>query len=108
MVVRSTSAIFSSSGETIDAKLFGLGTDGSLTPSGSLLEQAAKGREAEVERVTRKVNSLLMGLAGDVDTTSLDDIETALLRECGCSERREIFPPRLVRSASLGLNWCIA
>jgi two-component system response regulator HydG len=68
------------SGETIDAKLFGLGTDGSLAPSGSLLEQAAKGQEAEVERVTRKVNSLLMGLAGDVDTTSLDDIETALLR----------------------------
>ncbi|MFM0393330.1 sigma 54-interacting transcriptional regulator [Paraburkholderia phytofirmans] len=68
------------SGETIDAKLFGLGTDGSLAPSGSLLEQAAQGQEAEVERVTRKVNSLLMGLAGDVDTTSLDDIETALLR----------------------------
>jgi DNA-binding NtrC family response regulator len=68
------------SGETIDAKLFGLGTDGSLAPSGSLLEQAAKGQEAEVERVTRKVNSLLMGLAGDVDSTSLDDIETALLR----------------------------
>jgi DNA-binding NtrC family response regulator/predicted hydrocarbon binding protein len=68
------------SGETIDAKLFGLGTDGSLAPSGSLLEQAAQGQEAEVERVTRKVNNLLMGLAGDVDTTSLDDIETALLR----------------------------
>jgi DNA-binding NtrC family response regulator/predicted hydrocarbon binding protein len=68
------------SGETIDAKLFGLGTDGSLAPSGSLLEQAAKGQQAEVERVTRKVNSLLMGLAGDVDSTSLDDIETALLR----------------------------
>jgi DNA-binding NtrC family response regulator len=33
-----------------------------------------------VERVTRKVNSLLLGIGGDVEPTSLDDIETALLK----------------------------
>jgi len=34
----------------------------------------------EVDRVSRKVNSLLMGLGGDVEPTSLDDIESALLK----------------------------
>ncbi|WP_254898598.1 sigma-54-dependent Fis family transcriptional regulator [Paraburkholderia atlantica] len=67
------------SGETIDAQMFGLGTNGSLTPSGSLLDQQA-GATGEVERVVRKVNDLLMGASGDIDPTSLDDIETALLK----------------------------
>ncbi|WP_233855727.1 sigma-54-dependent Fis family transcriptional regulator [Paraburkholderia sp. HD33-4] len=67
------------SGETIDAQMFGLGTNGSLTPSGSLLDQQA-GANGEVERVVRKVNDLLMGASGDIDPTSLDDIETALLK----------------------------
>ncbi|WP_248295068.1 sigma-54-dependent Fis family transcriptional regulator [Paraburkholderia sp. UYCP14C] len=67
------------SGETIDAQMFGLGTNGSLTPSGSLLDQQAGGN-GEVERVVRKVNDLLMGASGDIDPTSLDDIETALLK----------------------------
>lgn len=70
-------------------KLFGLGTDGSLAPSGSLLEQAAKGQEAEVERVTRKVNHLLIGLPCNVETTSLDDIELLCL-EARCSGRKGI------------------
>ncbi|MCC8394640.1 sigma-54-dependent Fis family transcriptional regulator [Paraburkholderia sp. MMS20-SJTR3] len=66
------------SGETIDAQMFGLGSNGSLTPSGSLLDQQAGG--GEVERVVRKVNDLLMGASGEIDPTSLDDIETALLK----------------------------
>jgi transcriptional regulator with GAF, ATPase, and Fis domain/predicted hydrocarbon binding protein len=67
------------SGETIDAQMFGLGTNGSLTPSGSLLDQQASG-SGEVDRVVRKVNDLLMGASGEIDPTSLDDIETALLK----------------------------
>jgi two-component system, NtrC family, response regulator HydG len=68
------------SGETIDAEMFGIGDNGSLTASGSLLEQAVHTGSGEVERVTRKVNSLLLGIGGDVEPTSLDDIETALLK----------------------------
>ncbi|WP_241495992.1 sigma-54-dependent Fis family transcriptional regulator [Paraburkholderia monticola] len=67
------------SGETIDAQMFGLGTNGSLMPSGSLLDQQAAG-DGEAERVVRKVNDLLMGASGEIDPTSLDDIETALLK----------------------------
>ncbi|MFP4895342.1 sigma 54-interacting transcriptional regulator [Paraburkholderia sp. EG304] len=67
------------SGETIDAQMFGLGTNGSLMPSGSLLDQQAGG-SGEAERVVRKVNDLLLGASGDIDPTSLDDIETALLK----------------------------
>jgi DNA-binding NtrC family response regulator len=68
------------SGETVDAQMFGIGDDGSLTASGSLLDQANRTGSGEVERVTRKVNSLLLGIGGDVEPTSLDDIETALLK----------------------------
>jgi two-component system, NtrC family, response regulator HydG len=60
--------------------MFGIGDDGSLTASRSLLEQADNSGGGEVERVTRKVNSLLLGIGGDVEPTSLDDIETALLK----------------------------
>ncbi|WP_408354300.1 helix-turn-helix domain-containing protein [Paraburkholderia sp. RL18-103-BIB-C] len=60
--------------------MFGLGTDGALTPTGSLLDQSAGTPDAEIERVARKVNSLLMGISGDLEPTSLDDIETALLK----------------------------
>jgi DNA-binding NtrC family response regulator/predicted hydrocarbon binding protein len=67
------------SGETIDAQMFGLGINGSLTPSGSLLDQQG-GADGDVERVVRKVNHLLMGMSGEIDPTSLDDIETALLK----------------------------
>jgi len=67
------------SGETIDAQMFGLGINGSLTPSASLLDQQGSG-DGEVERVVRKVNHLLMGMSGEIEPTSLDDIETALLK----------------------------
>jgi two-component system response regulator HydG len=68
------------SGETIDAEMFGLGTDGALMPTGSLLGGAAATSDGEIDRVARKVNSLLMGVGGDIEPTSLDDIETALLK----------------------------
>ncbi|WP_460904007.1 sigma 54-interacting transcriptional regulator [Paraburkholderia jirisanensis] len=68
------------SGESIDTATFGVGEDGSLMASSSLLTQPDPGCDDEVERVTRKVNSLLLGLGGDVERTSLDDIETALLK----------------------------
>ncbi|CAN0626657.1 Phenol regulator MopR [Burkholderia multivorans] len=68
------------SGETIETSLFGLTTSGALSPSGSLLAQMESNAGTEVDRVSRKVNSLLMGLGGDVEPTSLDDIESALLK----------------------------
>jgi two-component system, NtrC family, response regulator HydG len=71
------------SGETIDAEMFRLGTNGALMPTGSLLDQIASTPDGEIERVARKVNSLLMGISGDIKPASLDeldDIETALLK----------------------------
>ncbi|GJH14694.1 sigma-54-dependent Fis family transcriptional regulator [Caballeronia novacaledonica] len=68
------------SGESIETGTFGIGDDGSLTASRSLLAQAGETGGDEVDRVTRKVNSLLLGIGGDVEPTSLDDIETALLK----------------------------
>jgi two-component system, NtrC family, response regulator HydG len=68
------------SGETIETNLFGLDTSGALSPSGSLLAQMESRAGTEVDRISRKVNSLLMGLGGDVEPTSLDDIESALLK----------------------------
>ncbi|HWT34751.1 MAG TPA: sigma 54-interacting transcriptional regulator, partial [Paraburkholderia sp.] len=69
------------SGESIETGSFGIGGDGSLTASSALLAQAADAGGDEVQRVTRKVNSLLLGVGGDdALPTSLDDIETALLK----------------------------
>jgi DNA-binding NtrC family response regulator/predicted hydrocarbon binding protein len=68
------------SGETIETETFGIGGDGSLMASRDLA-QAGDAAGDEVERVTRKVNSLLLGIGGDdARPTSLDDIETALLK----------------------------
>ncbi|BCQ26808.1 sigma 54-interacting transcriptional regulator [Caballeronia sp. NK8] len=68
------------SGESIVTETFGIGDDGSLMASHALSARADDAGGDEVERVTRKVNSLLLGIGGDVEPTSLDDIETALLR----------------------------
>jgi two-component system, NtrC family, response regulator HydG len=51
-----------------------------LMPTGSLLDAAGIPSDGEIDRVARKVNSLLMGISGDIEPTSLDDIETALLK----------------------------
>ncbi|SAL65962.1 sigma-54 dependent transcription regulator [Caballeronia arvi] len=68
------------SGETVETESFGIGDDGTLMASGALSSRQGDAGGDEVERVTRKVNSLLLGIAGDVEPTSLDDIETALLK----------------------------
>ncbi|BCZ77837.1 sigma-54-dependent Fis family transcriptional regulator [Paraburkholderia terrae] len=68
------------SGESIETGSFGIGGDGSLTAASALQAQAGD-TGGEVQRVTRKVNSLLLGIGGDdAQPTSLDDIETALLK----------------------------
>jgi two-component system response regulator HydG len=67
------------SGEKITAALFGVGTDGSLMASKTLDHSKAEAG-SEIERVTRKVNHLLLGLGEEQTTTSLDDIESALLK----------------------------
>lgn len=68
------------SGESIDTETFGIGDDGTLTASRSLLAQAGDTGGAGVERIARKVNNLLLGIGGDTEATSLDEIETALLK----------------------------
>ncbi|KXV04288.1 Fis family transcriptional regulator [Caballeronia megalochromosomata] len=68
------------SGESIETQTFGIGDDGSLAASHSLFAQAGDAGADEVERVTRKVNNLLLGIGSDAEPTSLDDIETALLK----------------------------
>nr|WP_240648111.1 sigma-54-dependent Fis family transcriptional regulator [Pararobbsia silviterrae] len=68
------------SGEKIQASLFGLDSDGTLAPSHDLAARAGSAHASEVERVTRKVNQLLLGVGTEAQPTSLDDIETALLK----------------------------
>lgn len=69
------------SGETIDTETFCVSGDGSLTASRSETSHTSDGRGDDIERVTRKVSSLLLGTTGsDGESTSLDDIETALLK----------------------------
>ena len=68
------------SGEQINTALFGIGTDGSLMASKMLDRDQAGAADGEIDRVTRKVNHLLLGLGDEQASTSLDDIETALLK----------------------------
>ncbi|CAM2152501.1 Transcriptional regulatory protein XylR [Pararobbsia alpina] len=68
------------SGEKIQKSLFGLDTDGSLASSLDLERKSSREHDSEVDRVTRKVNHLLLGMGTEADATSLDDIETALLK----------------------------
>jgi DNA-binding NtrC family response regulator len=68
------------SGEKIQKSLYGLDTDGSLASSLDLEQRSSRSHDSDVDRVTRKVNHLLLGLGNENDATSLDDIETALLK----------------------------
>jgi len=68
------------SGEKINAALFGVGTDGSLMASKALDCSKTEAGDSEIERVTRQVNHLLLGLGDEQTSTSLDDIESALLK----------------------------
>jgi len=60
--------------------MFGLGGDGSLAISENVDSSRSGLEEGEVNRVTKKVTNLLLGVGEDNDATSLDDIETLLLK----------------------------
>ncbi|MGB1563495.1 MAG: sigma 54-interacting transcriptional regulator [Sinimarinibacterium flocculans] len=60
--------------------VFGLGDGGTLASYDSLERQHGDGDDPSTERVFRKVSSLLGGNCDDSDPTSLDEIETALLK----------------------------
>lgn len=66
------------SGEQFESSYFGIDRAGTLTPADHLAAQ--DGATSELSRVTRKVNGLLTGSDDDSDPTSLDEIETALLK----------------------------
>ena len=68
------------SGEKIQKSLFGLDANGSLASARDLAQRTVPAQNSEIERVTGKVNHLLLGLGTENSTTSLDDIETALLK----------------------------
>jgi two-component system, NtrC family, response regulator HydG len=68
------------SGENVEARMFGLGGDGSLAISENLDPGRSGLEEGEVNRVTKKVTNLLLGIGEDNDATTLDDIETLLLK----------------------------
>ncbi len=68
------------SGENVEARMFGWGGDGSLAISENLDSSRSGLEEGEVNRVTKKVTNLLLGIGEDNDATSLDDIETLLLK----------------------------
>jgi DNA-binding NtrC family response regulator len=60
--------------------MFGLGGDGSLASSENIESDSNSLKESEVSRVSKKVTNLLLGVGEDNDATSLDDIETLLLK----------------------------
>ena len=68
-------------GETFSDRQFSVSRDGALikTDSAHMLNEAASDRDAE--RVSRCLNSLLLGVEDDQDKMSLDDMETVLLKK---------------------------
>ena len=68
------------SGERFTEQRFTINQDGKLVlvDAASLVADASK--ERELERVTRRVNNLLLNDSEDCDNVSLDEIETVLLR----------------------------
>ncbi|WP_328825049.1 sigma 54-interacting transcriptional regulator [Zoogloea dura] len=68
------------SGERFTEQRFSINQDGKLVPvnAASLVADASK--EREIERVSRRVNNLLLNDSEDCDNVSLDEIETVLLR----------------------------
>src|SRR2546428_1044256 len=68
------------SGEQVESRMFGLGGDGSLASSENIESDSNSLKESEVSRVSKKVTNLLLGVGEDNDATSLDDIETLLLK----------------------------
>ena len=68
------------SGEQVESRMFGLGGDGSLASSENIESDSNSLKESEVSRVSKKATNLLLGVGEDNDATSLDDIETLLLK----------------------------
>ena len=68
------------SGEEVETPMFGLGGDGSLVNAEELEAQASGVQNADINRVTKKLTSLLLGNGEEDDPTSLDEIETVLLK----------------------------
>ena len=68
------------SGEQVESRMFGLGGDGSLASSENIESDSNGRNESEVSRVTKKLTNLILGVGEDDDATSLDDIETLLLK----------------------------
>jgi len=69
------------SGETFNDKQFAIDRDGTLVKADSahLFDEAVT--DPDVERVSKRFNSLLLGVDDDESKVSLDDIETLLLRK---------------------------
>lgn len=71
------------SGEQFNDQQYAIGREGALVKSDAarLLETEKPVDDVEVERVSRTVTALLQGSDGGVESASLDDVETLLLRK---------------------------
>jgi two-component system response regulator HydG len=65
------------SGETFSPMRYGIGRDGRLVAS----DAAVAASVSDTDRVSKRVNNLLLGDGEDVDPVSLDDIESLLLKK---------------------------
>ena len=74
-----TSHLFTS-GERFGEQRFEIGREGRLVASDPSSFVADLPSDREVDRVSRRVNNLLLGEGGDCDNVSLDEIETLLLK----------------------------
>ncbi len=68
------------SGERFGDQRFEIGREGKLVASDPASLVAEDGQEREAERVSRRVNNLLLGEGEECDNVSLDEIETLLLK----------------------------
>jgi len=69
------------SGESFSPLRYVVGRDGKLVASDPREVGAAPVSVSDVDRVSKRINNLLLGEGDDVDQVSLDDIETLLLRK---------------------------
>jgi two-component system, NtrC family, response regulator HydG len=67
------------SGEQFDDRKFGIDREGDLVKAGTTQALDPKSTTTDVERVSKRVNSLLLGIDDEQSKVSLDDIETLLL-----------------------------
>ena len=74
-----TSHLFTS-GERFGEQRFEIGREGRLVASDPSSFVADPPSDREVDRVSRRVNNLLLGEGGDCDNVSLDEIEALLLK----------------------------